>query len=73
MKSNQKSSQQRGFFAAQAFALQIDQNHGLQLFAPNFRSPTLLQNLLCPCSRTVPPLFCPLSPEAYLLTGGRIV
>jgi hypothetical protein len=33
-KSNQKGLQQKGFFAAQAFTLQIDQNHGLQLFCP---------------------------------------
>ncbi|WEA00831.1 hypothetical protein [Mucilaginibacter sp. SJ] len=70
-KKNQKSSQQIGFFAAQAFALQTGQNHGLQLFCPASPalSPCFCKNLLCPCSRTRPPLFCPLSPEAYLLTG----
>jgi hypothetical protein len=33
-KVTKKSSQQGGFFAAQAFALQNEQNHGLQLFCP---------------------------------------
>jgi len=32
-KSNQKRSRQEGFFAAQAFALQIRQNRGCNLFA----------------------------------------
>ncbi|XHR96276.1 hypothetical protein ACFJIV_06260 [Mucilaginibacter sp. UC70_90] len=43
-KKNQKSSQQIGFFAAQAFALQTGQNHGLQLF--------------CPASPALSPCFC---------------
>jgi len=71
MKSNQKSSHQRGFFALLASALQIKQNHGLQLFCatsfPHFHR--FSKNLLCPSSRTKPALFCPISPEAYLLTG----
>ncbi len=33
-KSNQKRSQREGFFAAQAFAPQIAQNRGCNLFAP---------------------------------------
>jgi hypothetical protein len=32
-KSNQKRSRQEGFFAARAFALQIRQNRGCNLFA----------------------------------------
>jgi hypothetical protein len=63
-KVSKKSSQQIGFFSLKSFAL-------LQLFCPP--SPTLTQrfckNLLCPFLRTGPPLFCPFSPEAYLLTG----
>jgi len=53
-KKNKKSSQQIGFFAAQAFALQIGQNHGLQKLAP-LRSlivQPFCKYLLCPCSRT---------------------
>jgi hypothetical protein len=34
IQSNQKSSRQKGFFAAQGFALQTGQNHGLESFAP---------------------------------------
>nr|WP_294946420.1 hypothetical protein [uncultured Mucilaginibacter sp.] len=33
IKSNQKSRQQGGFFAARAFTLQSEQNHGLGKFA----------------------------------------
>ncbi|MFC0517198.1 hypothetical protein ACFFGT_23510 [Mucilaginibacter angelicae] len=64
------SSQQIGFFAAQAFALQNGQNHGLQLFCPAVLALSLCfcKNLLCPFLRSRPSLFCPLSPEAYLLT-----
>ncbi|WP_419699830.1 hypothetical protein [Mucilaginibacter sp. NFX135] len=55
-----------------AFALQTGQNHGLQLFA-------LLRTAQFPASAKLamplqphkPPLFCPLSPEAYLLTGRK--
>ncbi|MGF7077225.1 hypothetical protein [Mucilaginibacter sp. 3215] len=67
-KKNQKSSQQIGFFARKAFALQTGQNHGLQLFCPAFTGSRSCKNLLCPFLRSWPPLFCPLSPEAYLLT-----
>jgi hypothetical protein len=57
IKSNQKSSQQKCFFAAlpvfmpiaEAFALQIVQNHGLQLFCPaSPLFPPLLQKLAMP-------------------------
>jgi len=49
-----KSSQQKCFFARQAFTLQTGQNHGLQLFCPTSFAPTLgfSKNLLCPCNRT---------------------
>ncbi|NVM64959.1 hypothetical protein FHW88_003248 [Mucilaginibacter sp. SG538B] len=64
-----KSSQQIGFFARKAFALQTGrQNHGRQLFCPAFTGSRSCKNLLCPFLRSWPPLFCPLSPEAYLLT-----
>jgi len=55
----------------QAFALQIGQNHRLQLFcATSFAHfHRFSKNLLCPSSRTKPASFCPISPEAYLLTG----
>jgi hypothetical protein len=73
MKSNQKSSHQKCFFAHLAFALQIGQNHGLQLFcATSFAHfPVLQQKLAMPLLPHRPPLFCPLSPEAYLLTGEK--
>jgi hypothetical protein len=53
-----------------AFALQIRQNHGLQLFcATSFAHfPALQQKLAMPLQPHRPPSFCPLSPEAYLLT-----
>jgi hypothetical protein len=71
IKVSKKSSQQIGFFAHKAFALQSGQNHGLQLFCPAVLalSQCFCKNLLCPFLRSRPPLFCPLSPEAYLLTG----
>jgi hypothetical protein len=53
---------------AEAFTLQIEQNHGLQLFCPARTFPMLLQKLAMPLQPHCPPLFCPLSPEAYLLT-----
>ncbi|MFA6246578.1 MAG: hypothetical protein WC615_06535, partial [Mucilaginibacter sp.] len=34
IQSNQKSSQQKGFFAHKAFASQTGQNHGLESFCP---------------------------------------
>jgi hypothetical protein len=53
-----------------AFVLQISQNHGLQLFAPlRSHKPLLQQKLAMPLQPHRPPLFCLLSPEAYLLTG----
>jgi hypothetical protein len=72
-KVTKKSSQQGGFFALKAFALQTGQNHGLQLFCPAALalSSRFCKNLLCPFLRSRPPLFCPLSPEAYLLTGAE--
>ncbi|WP_184545055.1 hypothetical protein [Mucilaginibacter sp. FT3.2] len=51
MKSNQKSSRQKGFFAAQAFALQSWQNLGWNYFALT-RIALGMQKLPMPCSRT---------------------
>jgi len=53
-----------------ASAPQIRQNHGLQLFcATSFAHfPPLQQKLAMPLQPHRPALFCPLSPEAYLLT-----
>ena len=55
---------------AQAFTLQSRQNHGLQLFcATSFaRFPASAKTCYDPHPHK-PSLFCPLSPEAYLLTG----
>jgi hypothetical protein len=52
-----------------AFALQISQNHGLQLFcATSFAHfPALQQKLAMPFQPHRPASFCPLSPEVYLL------
>ena len=54
IQSNQRSSQQRGFFTHKAFALQINQNHGLQYFYPTSFALFLRfsKNLLCPCNHT---------------------
>jgi len=55
-----------------AFTLQISQNHEPQLFAQlcsrNGSASAKLDMLLPP---HMPASFCPLSPEAYLLTGRR--
>jgi len=53
-----------------AFALQIRQNHGLLNLTSTY------VRTLSPASGKVryahrPPLFCPLSAEAYLLTGKK--
>jgi len=40
---------------------------GCNYFAPIRTPPSFCKNLLCPCSRTFPTLFCPFSPEADLL------
>jgi hypothetical protein len=62
-----------------AFAPQTGQNHGLESFAPlRPLTPTSSAKVPMPLPRTRPPSFCPLSPEAVLLTrssrnqGNRI-
>jgi hypothetical protein len=56
-----------------AFALQISQNHGLQSFCPDPHDSRPLQKFAMPLQPHWPPLFCPLSPEAFLLTRGDVV
>ena len=70
IESNQRSSHQRGFFAARAFALQSVSTLGLQYFCPASLALGLRfsKNLLCPSSRTAQHVL-PDSPEAYLLTN----
>jgi hypothetical protein len=66
-KSNQKRSRQEGFLAAQAFALQISQNRGCNLFAGLPCRPDTLYAKICYALRPHrPPLFCLMSPEAFL-------
>jgi hypothetical protein len=69
-KVTKSACQQKCFFAALASALQIRQNLGCNLLA-------LLRSLgACASAKSCyalqpqwPPLFCLISPEAYLLTG----
>jgi hypothetical protein len=58
-----------------AFALQNEQNHGLQLFCPDSHFPWLLQKLAMPLQPHTPYMFCSFSPEADLLrkTFGKQV
>jgi hypothetical protein len=69
MKSNQKSSHQKCFFAAQGLcpAKQAEPRTAiiLRYFVPSF--PTLQQKLAMSLQPHKPPLFCPLSLEAVLL------
>jgi len=70
-KVTKKSSQQRGFFAARAFARQIRQNLGCIYFAL-FALPTTSAKTYYALQPHCPALFCLISPEAYLLTGKRL-
>jgi hypothetical protein len=67
IQSNQKSSQQKCFFAALAFALQNGQNLGWNYFAP-VRFPHAHAKTSYALPSHNPALFCPFSPEAVLLT-----
>jgi hypothetical protein len=70
MESNQRSSQQKGFFAALASALPTGLNLGPDDFALLFApANTASAKSGCRCLHTVPALFCPVSSEAALLTG----
>ncbi|MBB5396144.1 hypothetical protein [Mucilaginibacter sp. AK015] len=70
IQSNQKSSQQKGFFAAQGFTPQIVQNHGLETFAPRFAAQASRFSKISYALATLKAtMFCPLSAEAVLLTG----
>jgi len=74
-KSNQKGLQQRGFFAlcllhvpiARPLPCKTSRTTGCNYFTPVRTRPRFCKNLLCPCGRTFPTLFCPFSPEADLL------
>jgi hypothetical protein len=67
IKSNQKSSQQKCFFALKASALQNRQNLGWDYFALALIFPAAKTPYALPPHS--PALFCPFSPEAVLLTG----
>ncbi|MES2265246.1 MAG: hypothetical protein V4520_00710 [Bacteroidota bacterium] len=68
IQSNQKSSQQKGFFAAPGLRRKALRTTGRKSFAsPAHTSP--LQKFPMPLPRTGPPSFFPLSDEAILLTG----
>jgi hypothetical protein len=70
IQSNQKSSQQRGFFAAQGLCPANQAEPGLQTIAPLRSLKSITSANICYALQPHrPPLFCPLSPEAYLLTG----
>jgi hypothetical protein len=66
IQSNQKSSQQKCFFAAPAFTPQNGQNLGWDYFAPVHSAPTTKTPYALPLHN--PALFCPFSPKAVLLT-----
>jgi hypothetical protein len=67
IKSNQKSSQQKCFFALMASALQNRQNLGWNYFALTLLTPAAKTSYALPPH--CPALFWPFSPEAVLLTG----
>ncbi len=68
-KSNQKGFQQRCFFAARGLYAANQTKSRAANYCPFLPLKALAwQNLLCPFQRSRPPLFCLISPEAYLLT-----
>ncbi|MGF7038411.1 hypothetical protein [Mucilaginibacter lappiensis] len=74
IQSNQRSSQQKCFFAHKAFALQTSQNHGLlNLAATSFAQSSASARFANAPAITQSIMFCPLSAEAYLLTGRTMV
>jgi hypothetical protein len=67
IQSNQKSSQQRGFFAAQASALKSIRTTGCNIFAPLRSLNPLTSAKICYAPAiTQAIMFCLISPEAYL-------
>jgi hypothetical protein len=68
IKSNQKSRQQAGFFAAPAFTLQTGKTTGWNIFTPCFAAPGLrfCKNFLCPAIAPAT-IVLPVSAEAFLL------
>jgi len=74
MKSNQKSSQQKCFFARGAFALQTSQNHGLlNLTSTSFAHSSASVRFANAPAIAQAIIFCLLSPEAVLLTEEEII
>jgi len=74
MKSNQKSSQQKCFFAHGAFALQTSQNHGLlNLTSTSFAHSSASVRFANAPAIAQAIIFCLLSPEAVLLTEEEII
>ncbi len=53
--------------AARPLPCKTNRTTGCNYFAPIRPIPSFCKNLLCPCSRTFPALFCPFSSEADLL------
>src|SRR6218665_594373 len=68
--SNQKSSQQKGFFAARGYCPAKRAELGLELL-PRRAYPPTYNKFKCPPLRSWPSSFCPLSAEAVLLTGKK--
>jgi hypothetical protein len=72
IQSNQKSSQQKCFFAHKASTLQIRQNHGLLNLASTLFAHSLASARFANAPATaLPIMFCRLSSEAYLLTWKK--
>jgi len=73
IKSNQKSSQQKCFFATHSLypANQTEPRAAIICPASLPQSPASAK-LAMPLPSHGPPLFCPLSAEAYLLTEEKI-
>jgi hypothetical protein len=65
-----KSSHQKCFFAAQGLCSANREEPRAAIILPYFvhTDPALQQKLAMPLQPHRPPSFCPLSPEAYLLT-----
>jgi hypothetical protein len=74
IQSNQRSSQQKGFFAAQCLcpANQSEPRAGIFCPASPAHFHLFCKSSYAPATRG-PPLFCPLSPEAVLLTRKKIL
>jgi len=69
-KGTKNASQQKGFFAAQALTLQAGKTRAA-IFLRLFRTGHASAKIRYALPRTWPPLFCLLSAEAVLLSGGN--